>query len=228
MTVWNAIVRRSMLVAVGGLVLSLETAVPVSAQTQGCEPIAARAGREFGCFITAREELGKLPGNPALYWHLDSYLSRAAAESAKGPRGTVVESIGKIWLFTIAPAGWRPKSGERVAEIGPLPLVEADQYAAVYMEGIFKPGMDSEVHRHAGAEAWYTLTGEMCLETPEGTLVQRAGEPGVIVRAGPPMRLSGIGTGIRRSLVLILQDGSQPRSTVAHDWMPKGLCKGKA
>ncbi len=221
-----------MLVAVGGLVLTSKMAVPALAQTQGCEPIAARAGREFGCFVTAREELGKLPKEPALYWHLDNYANRlaadrAAAESAKGPRGTVVESIGRIWLFTIAPAGWRPKSGERVAEIGPLPLVDAEQYAAVYMEGIFKPGMDSEIHRHAGAEAWYTLTGEMCLETPEGTLVQRAGDPGVIVRAGPPMRLSGIGTGIRRSLVLILQDASQPRSTVAHDWTPKGLCKGR-
>ena len=42
-------------------VSSLRVAVPVLAQTQGCEPIAARAGREFGCFVTAREELGKLP-----------------------------------------------------------------------------------------------------------------------------------------------------------------------
>ena len=197
----------------------------VLAQTHGCEPISARAGREFGCFITAREELGKLPRDPALYWHLDTYPTRAAAQSAKGPRGTVVESLGKTWLFTIEAAGWRAAGGQRVAEIGPLALVEAEQHAAVYMEGVFKPGMDSEVHRHPGAEAWYTLTGEMCLETPEGKIVQRAGEPGVMVPAGPPMRLSGTGTGIRRSVVLILQDASLPRSMPAHDWTPKGLCK---
>jgi len=39
------------------------------------------------------------------------------------------------------------------------------------------------------------------------------------------MELMGTGTAIRRSLVLILQDASQPRSTPAMDWIPKGLCK---
>ena len=93
------------------------------------------------------------------------------------------------------------------------------------MEGVFKPGMDSEVHRHPGAEAWYTLTGEMCLETPEGKMVQKRAARGSSARAGPPMRLSGTGTETRRSVVLILQDASLPRSMPAHDWTPKGLCK---
>jgi hypothetical protein len=75
-----------------------------------------------------------------------------------------------------------------------------------------------------GVEAWYTLTGEMCLETPEGKLVQRAGDPGVMVRGGLPMLLTGTGTEIRRSVVLILQDASKPRATRATDWTPKGLC----
>ena len=114
--------------------------------------------------------------------------------------------------------------GKRVARIGPLPLVAADSLAAVYMEGVFQPGMSSVVHRHPGAEAWYTLEGSMCVETPNGALNQRAGQPGVVVRDGLPMRLTGIGTGPRRSLVLILQDATKPRSTPAHDWMPKGLC----
>ena len=45
-----------------------------------------------------------------------------------------------------------------------------------------------------------------------------------MVRGGLPMRLTGVGTGIRRSVVLILQDASKPRSTPAPDWTPKGLC----
>ena len=45
-----------------------------------------------------------------------------------------------------------------------------------------------------------------------------------MVPGGVPMRLTGMGTGVRRSVVLILQDASQPRSIVAHDWIPKGLC----
>ncbi|MEA2724270.1 MAG: hypothetical protein QOH59_2041, partial [Gemmatimonadales bacterium] len=133
--------------------------------------------------------------------------------------------LDRIWLFTIAEPGWRPASGKRIAFAGPLPLVAADSFAAVYMEGVFRPGMRSPVHRHAGVEAWYTLEGEQCLETPEGKLVQRAEAPGVMVRGGLPMILTGTGTGVRRSLVLILQDATKPRSMLATDWTPKGLCR---
>jgi quercetin dioxygenase-like cupin family protein len=207
------------LVAIIPLVASSATA-----QTETCEPVAQRAGREFGCFITAREELGPLPRDSALYWHIDAFDTPAAAETAKARRSTVVQSLGRTWLFTIAEAGWRPASGKRVALAGPLPLVDADTYAAVYMEGVFRPGMHSPTHRHPGVEVWYTLEGEQCLETPEGELVQRAGDPRVMVPGGVPMMLTGTGKGVRRSLVLILQDATKPRSTLATDWTPAGLC----
>ena len=196
----------------------------LAAQTTSCEPVAQRGGREFGCFITAREELGSLPRDSALYWHLDAFSSRAAADGEKAERSTVVESLGRTWLFTIAAKDWRPTRGKRIGQVGPLPLVDAPAYAAVYMEGVFRPGMESPVHRHPGVEAWYTVEGEQCLETPEGKLVQHASGPGVMVRAGLPMRLTGTGTGVRRSVVLILQDASKPRSTPAPDWSPAGLC----
>ena len=120
------------------LSLAILSAGSPGAQTAGtCVPVSERAGREFGCFITAREELGALPSQSALYWHLDTFPTLAAARAATGPRGTVVESIGRIWLFTIADADYRPRGGTRVARIGPLPLVRADRLAAVYMEGVF-------------------------------------------------------------------------------------------
>jgi quercetin dioxygenase-like cupin family protein len=198
---------------------------PLRSQTDGtCIPVAERAGRAFGCFITAREELGRLPTASPLYWHLDTYPSRSAATAAQGARSTVVESLGSVWLFTIAPATWRPDGGTRVARIGPLPLVAADSIAAVYMEGVFEPGMNTVVHRHHGTEAWFTLAGSMCLETPDGALTQAAGDSGVLVRAGVPMMLTGTGTTSRRSVVLILQDATKPRSTPAPDWTPRGLC----
>jgi quercetin dioxygenase-like cupin family protein len=227
MKVFAGAMRRAQLslLAVALPLAVLITSIPAAAQTGGtCIAASERGSREMGCFITARHALEKLPGVP-LFWHLDTYPTRAAAEAAKGPHGSVVESLGKTWLFTIAGSGWRPNGGERVAEIGPLPLVEAEQYAAVYMEGVFMPGMASEVHRHPGVEAWHTLAGEMCVETPQGKLVQRPGDPGVIVPGGLPMQLTGTGTGARRSLVLILQDASKPRSSHASDWTPKGLCK---
>jgi quercetin dioxygenase-like cupin family protein len=212
-------------VAIAVLFVSASMAIPAVAQTHGtCVPVSERNGREFGCFITAQEILSRLPEVP-VYWHIDAFPSRAAAEAAKGANGTVVESLGRIWLFTIAGADWRPSGGNAMANIGPLPLVKADQITATYMEGVFQPGMSSEIHRHPGTETWYTLEGEMCVETPEGSQVQRAGGPNVIVPAGLPMELIGIGSSVRRSLVLILQDASQPRSVHASDWRPKGLCK---
>jgi quercetin dioxygenase-like cupin family protein len=217
--------QTSVLIVAAVTALSWLVPKAATAQTKGCEPVAERAGREFGCFITAREELGPLPGHSSFYWHIDAFTTRAAAETARARRSTVVESLGSLWLFAIAEAAWRPATGERIASVGPLPLVKADAYAAVYMEGVFRPGMRSPIHRHPGGEAWYTLEGEQCLETPRGKLVQRAGGAGVTVPAGLPMMLTGTGSGPRRSLVLILQDAAQPRSTLPTDWAPAGLCR---
>jgi quercetin dioxygenase-like cupin family protein len=199
---------------------------PLAAQTGGtCVPVAERGGRTLGCYITAATRLGALPRDSALWWHIDAFPSLAAANAARGDRATAVESLGRAWLFTLADRGWRGRAGKSVAVIGPLPLVDAAEFTAVYMEGVFEPGMQTRVHRHPGVEAWYTLEGEMCLETPGGMRVQRAGDGGVMVPGGEPMMLSGTGASVRRSLVLILQDASQPRSTPAMDWKPKGLCR---
>ena len=220
MTFRGVCVRAAALVA-----LVAAPPAPLQAQADGtCIPLKERAGRLYGCFITAREELGALPVEPPLYWHLDTYPTVSAAKADMGPRGTVVESLGRIWLFTIAPADFRPTDGARIATIGPLPLVRATAFSAVYMESVAEAGMSSVVHRHPGVEAWYTIAGSMCVETPRGKLEQHAGDPGVLVAGGVPMVLTGTGTGPRRSVVLILQDASLPRSTPAHDWKPSGIC----
>lgn len=194
------------------------------ASAQICKPVSQRNG-ELGCWITAAAVLGQLPPQP-IFWHLDTYPTRAEAESAKGPRGNVVESFGKVWLLSIDVAGWRPSGGVRVAEIGPLPVGVDTPYAAQYMEAVFTPGMTAPAHRHAGPEAWYTLTGETCLETPEGKMIGKAGGSHVIVPGGPPMHLTATGTQTRRALVLILHDSRHPPTTPAPDWVPKGLCRG--
>jgi quercetin dioxygenase-like cupin family protein len=190
---------------------------------QICRPVSERTS-EIGCWINIDAPLGPLPRAP-VFWHIDSYPTRADAAAARGTRGTVVESLGKVWLFTIEVGGWRPSGGKRAAEIGPLPVREGLDYSATYMEAIFTPGMTAPAHRHSGSEAWYTLSGETCLETPDGTMVGRAGGSHVIVPEGPPMHLTATGTETRRALVLILHDSSQPATTPASDWTPKGLCK---
>jgi quercetin dioxygenase-like cupin family protein len=188
----------------------------------GCEMPARERASEIGCWLTAVEPLGVLPGTP-LFWHLDQFSSRAAAEAAKGPRGTVVESFGRVLLYTIAEEGWRPTGGRRVAAIGPLPHQGGRPYTARYMEGVFTPGMLTTAHRHSGAEAWYLFEGAQCLETPAGITTIRAGES-AMVQAGPPMVLNHVGSETRRSVLLVLHESSEPWITRVSDWTPRGLC----
>lgn len=220
---WCASIR---ILAAFGLATSLIGVDPASAQ-QGppgaCSIPAAERKSEIGCYFNASQELGALPQGP-WFWHLDTYPSRAAAEAAKGPRGTVVEAFGKIWLYTIAEKGWHAGSGEHVATIGPVTTEVGKKYTARYMEAVFGEGMQSTVHRHSGAEAWYVLGGAQCLETPDGTIIARAGE-GAVVPQGPPMRLSSVGSETRRSVLVVLHDSSQPWiDRNVGDWQPKGLC----
>ncbi len=198
-------------------------AAPQPIAERACKPVAERTG-EVGCWILSDEPVGVI-NTSQIFWHLDTYATRAEAERAKGPRGTVLQSLGKVWLLSIEDAGWRPTSGERIAEIGPLPVVAGISYSAMLMEAVFNPGMTAPTHVHSGPEAWYTLSGETCLETPEGKQIGRAGGDHVIVPGGPPMHLTATGTVQRRALVLILHDSSKPATTLVHHWHPKGLCK---
>jgi quercetin dioxygenase-like cupin family protein len=218
------------LCVVVGVALGAETPIneqPATSSTADpqqvrCVPIAERAGRELGCYITDSTILGRLPDEP-LYWYLDTYATREAAEHAKGKYSTVVESYAKIWLFTIGNQNWKGSGGQRVARVGPLPLAGSRSYTALYMEATFIPGMHSSAHRHPGPEAWYVLTGEQCLETPGHRMIVRSGESG-IVPEGPPMMLVGTGNSERRALVLVLHDSSKSMSALAPDWKPSGLC----
>jgi quercetin dioxygenase-like cupin family protein len=191
-----------------------------------CKPVSQRT-QEIGCWIMADDPVGQLTRSE-VFWHLDSYPTRAVAMTDKGPRGAVIEALGKVWLMTIEDEKWRPLRGTRVAEIGPLPIIAAENYSAQYMEAIFTPGMTAPAHLHSGPEAWHTVAGETCLETSDGRVqIGRAGGPPVIVPMGLSMHLTATGTEQRRALVLILHRSSEPATTQVHDWTPKGLCKSK-
>jgi quercetin dioxygenase-like cupin family protein len=188
-----------------------------------CRPVSERTS-EVGCWILAHDDVGVL-SQPAVFWHLAAYPTRAAAESAKGPGDTVVESLGKIWVLSIGERGAWPRGGAQVAEIGPLGVEAGRTYKAQYMEAIFVPGMTAPPHTHSGPEAWYTTSGETCLETPTGKHVGRAAGQPVIVPAGPPMHLTATGTEQRRAIVLILHDAAKRATTLVKDWQPEGLCR---
>ena len=95
---------------------------------------------ELGCWNLIDQTVGPLT-KAQVYWHLDTYPTLEAANAAKGPRGAVVNSFGKAWLFTIETAAWQaPAGAEHAASIGPLPLPAADSYTAHYVEAVFTPG----------------------------------------------------------------------------------------
>lgn len=186
---------------------------------------------EIGCYLLSNERVDTVPAGP-LYWHLYSYPTRAAAESASAVgggqdvvTGVVIEAFGKVWRFTIAGGRWTPSSGQREGIVGPLPVPTAAAYRVRFMEGAFPPhaGMLTTVHRHSGSEAWFMISGAQCLRTPDSTMVLRVGEGGV-VPSGPAMVLTSIGPEIRRSFVLVLHDASQPWLTNTSEWKPTTEC----
>ena len=223
--------RTAVGAATGLLVLALTTLA--AGQPAGCStPVSERQG-EIGCYTTAETPLGVLPPAP-LFWHLYVYPSRAAAEAARGPRGTVTESFGKHWLHTIEVEEFRPSAGERIAVIGPLVIASGTPHTARYMEAVFPPGAQrGSGHRHPGPEAWYVLSGSQCLETPNGVVTASAGGSAVVPQ-GWPMKISILGPGTLRSVLLVLHPSSEPYSMAVNDprspgaphshWTPQGLC----
>ena len=184
----------------------------------------SRAADGPGAKTLATVPVAELPRAP-IYWHLDTYPTRAEADAATGPRSTVVETFAKVWLFTIAEADWRPAGGMRVATIGPLRARPEGRYTASYMQAATSPGFQTDVHQHGGPEALFTLSGEVCVETPDGKSVGRAGGEPLLINGDVPMQLTSVGSEVRRSLVLILHDAAQPwKVPTASPWVPKGLC----
>lgn len=196
-----------------------------SAQQQklvSCRPVAERTKPE-GCWIMAEKPLGKLSG--ANFWTLDVYPERADAERAATTNGTVVEALGKVWLFTVGDKPPLPAHGSRITQIGPLPVKTDEAYTAQFMEGLLEPGSVSRTHLHSGPEAFYTESGESCLETPAGKQVGRKGT-NLMVPEGVPMELVATGTETRRGMILVLHASTMPATTVVTDWKSKGLCLG--
>ncbi len=180
-----------------------------------------------GCQLLGRMKVPQFPDTP-LFWCLNRFPTRKAAEVAKVQNSLVAEVEGKFWLFSFGPKGAAPKSGELVASIGPLQLTsdklpKASLYEIVAYLAVMPPGTYTRVHIHPGPEAWYVLSGEQCLETPAGAMKAGMGES---MSAPPvtPMRLTNSGSSIRRALFIVIHDANQPWTIPINDWKPSGAC----
>lgn len=206
-----------------GLALLLCAGGAAAAQTPrplvSCRPMSQKTG-ETGCWILASAPVG-VPDGP-VYWTLDRFPTKELAEQARGPQGTVVESLGKVWLLTVGKK-LEASSGTRVTQMGPLAVQPGRAYTAQFMEATLEPGMVSKTHLHSGVEAFYTDSGETCLETPAGKQIGKRGVD-IVVPEGVPMELTAVGTEARRGLILVLHDATKPPTTLVENWKSKGLC----
>jgi len=176
---------------------------------------------EFGCFNVG-VATGLHFSQASVYWHLHAFPSRTAADAARSPTGIVVEEDGRVWLSEFGARNAPPRGGKAIAVVGPLELPAAKSYSAVLSYAVMRPGDNSRVHIHAGPEGWYVLSGEQCLETPDGANRARAGGT-MTVRSNIPMELNVTGTTLRRAFALVIHDAAQPRGTPS-DWKPAGAC----
>jgi hypothetical protein len=176
--------------------------------------------------LMAHQLLGTLAG-PSVYWQLYTYDDMVTAAHEQPPNSTVVLAFGRVWLFIVGPQSFVPKNGKRVAEVGPIPIDGDTVYAAEFLKSMFTPGMAAPVHVHSGPEAFYAISGDTCIETPDG--VQFGKGPGntLFVRGGPPMLLMAPGPNPRKGFAMILHDNSRAPTTLVKTWTPKGLCNGQ-
>lgn len=189
-----------------------------------CEaPAAANSGRE-GCYFDAAVEIGTPPAE--VYWHVDEYADAAAARAARGPGSAVIEAYGRYFLQTVnGRADWRPAGGQHRATVGPMPAPRGGPVTARFMQAMTRPGASTRPHRHDGAEAFYLVSGAICMETPGGAATTGAGET-YWVAGGVPMQLTSAGQGLRRSLFVVLHPSSEPWMRMAPDFTPTGACAG--
>lgn len=158
--------------------------------------------------------VAELPADP-LFWRIENYRALDDARAAAGPWSLVAESAGKVWLFTLGPAGGSSVGGARVAEVGPIPRITADRYLLRINEASGPPGSVTPVHSHPGSEAFYVVSGEQSIRGAHGTMVVRAGQPEAGHGADMAMQVSSSGSGDLRSLVMFVVDAAKPFSTPA-------------
>lgn len=163
----------------------------------------------------AESRVAELPPGE-LYWRIETYASMAQAQAAAGAWSLAVESDGKAWLFSLgARGGSSPPTGSKVAEVGPIPRVNAAQYLLRINDASGPPGSVTPVHSHPGSEAFLVLAGEQSIRGAHGLLRVRAGEAEAGHGADMAMQVSSSGNADLHALVMFVVDANKPFSAPA-------------
>jgi hypothetical protein len=178
--------------------------------------LSSPASAQQGFFVKplAEKKVTELPPGE-LFWHINTFGTKEQAQAAAGSLGLVAEYDGKVWLFTLGGADEEAKGGTKVAEIGPIPRITAQEYLLRVNEAGGPKGSASAAHTHPGSEAFYVLKGELSQKTPHGVARLTAGQSMVGHGTDTPMVVSNSGSEDLREFALFVVDANKPFSSPA-------------
>lgn len=177
-------------------------------------PSRATAQQPLVIKSLAEKKVTELPAGP-LFWRIETFAAPAQARAAAGQWSLVAESAGKVWLFTLGPAGGSSAGGTKVAEVGPIARLVASQYLLRINEATGSPGATTSVHTHPGSEAFFVLSGEQSIRSPDGVMRVTVGHAEAGHGADTPMQVSNSGSTDLRALVMFVVDATKPFSSPA-------------
>ncbi|WP_274631388.1 cupin domain-containing protein [Arvimicrobium flavum] len=177
-------------------------------------PAAMSADGTFVVKPVVEKRVKELPVEP-LYWRLENFPTLSEAEGAATPTSLAAEVAGKVWLFTLGPKGGSTAGGTKIAEIGPLPPLEASEYLLRVNRAGGAPGVKTPIHTHPGPEAFYVLAGRLGQRTPHGVAYAEAGTTMVGHAADTPMEVFSAGTTDLDELAIFVVDAGRPFSSPA-------------
>jgi len=174
-------------------------AAPANAQQLSVKPVVEKRVKQ-------------LPAGP-LYWRIESLPTLALAQAAEGPTSLAAEVEGKAWLFTLGAPGGSTAGATKVAEVGPVPPMAAQEYLLRINESSGPPGAKTAQHTHPGSESFYVLAGRLGQKTPEGDHHVDVGKTMTGKGADTPMEVYSAGSTDLHALVMFVVDAGKPFSS---------------
>jgi hypothetical protein len=188
---------------------------------------AGAQGQKYVVKPIAEKRVKQLPPGP-LFWRVENFPTLEAAKAAANKVGwnpdavsyqtstaLAAECVGKAWLFTLGAMGGSTPGGTTVAEIGPVPSINATEYLLRINHGYGPPGAKTPVHMHPGSEAFYVIDGRLGQRTPHGVSYVVAGQSMNGHEAHMAMEVFNGGTSNLDALIMFVVDATQPFSSPA-------------
>jgi hypothetical protein len=201
--------------ALVGFSLALSSALPAATQA----PYVVKP--------VAQKKIKQLPPGP-LFWRVEIFPTLADAQAAVGPAGwnpasvryetttsLIAEVDGKVYVVTLGAKGASTPGGNKIAEVGPVPTINAPEYLLRLNHGYGPPGATTPVHSHPGSESFYVITGQLGQKTPHGIAHVDAGKTMNGHPGGTPMQVFNSGAADLSALIMFVVDATKPFSVPA-------------